>query len=159
MGSDVTFTTTNSAGEPILGVSLGSGGVTLGVSGLVSASVGGDSTITSSPSQSTSASDVTFTTTNSNGEPLIGVSLGSGGVSLGIGGTGGGLISAGVGGGADSATTASTTPASTTAEGSSSTITQSPSLSSSSDVTFTTTNSNGEPLIGDPLAAVVSLSV
>merc|ERR1711967_213082 len=90
--SDVTFTTTNSAGEPILGVSLGSGGVTLGVSGLVSASVGGDSTITSSPSLSSSASDVTFTTTNSNGEPLIGVSLGSGGVSLGVGGTGGGLV-------------------------------------------------------------------
>merc|ERR1712232_1115885 len=87
-------------------------------------------------------------------------SLGSGGVSLGVGGTGGGLISAGVGGGADSATTASTTPASTTAEGSSSTITQSPSLSSSSDVTFTTTNSNGEPLIGVSLGSGgVSLGV
>merc|ERR1711939_937530 len=74
--SDTTFTTTNSNGDPIIGISLGSGGVTLGVSGLVSASVGPDSTITSSPSLSSSASDVTFTTTNSNGEPLIGVSLG-----------------------------------------------------------------------------------
>merc|ERR1712003_509360 len=93
---DTTFTTTNSNGEPILGVSLGSGGVTLGVGSLISGSVGlgGDSAITSSPSQSTSASDVTFTTTNSAGEPILGVSLGSGGVTLGVSG----LVSASVGG-------------------------------------------------------------
>merc|ERR1712072_596446 len=83
--SDTTFTTTNSNGDPIIGISLGNGDVTLGVSSLVSASVGlGDSTITSSPSLTSSASDTTFTTTNSNGEPIIGISLGSGGVTLGV---------------------------------------------------------------------------
>merc|ERR1712070_1089298 len=91
---DTTFTTTNSNGEPIIGISLGDGGVTLGVSSLVSASVGlGDPTITQSPSTSTSASDTTFTTTNSNGDPIIGISLGSGGVTLGVGS----LISGSVG--------------------------------------------------------------
>merc|ERR1712054_549653 len=83
--SDVTFTTTNSNGDPIIGISLGNGGVTLGVSGIASASVGlGDSTITSSPSLPTSVPDTTFTTTNSNGEPIIGISLGNGGVTLGV---------------------------------------------------------------------------
>merc|ERR1711904_696868 len=122
--SDVTFTTTNSNGDPILGISLGDGGVTLGVSTLVSASLGlGDSTITSSPS-TTTASDTTFTTTNSNGDPIIGISLGDGGVTLGVSS----LVSASVGLG-------------------DSTITQSPSTSTAStasDVTFTTTNSNGD---------------
>merc|ERR1712057_52512 len=103
--SDTTFTTTNSNGDPIIGISLGSGGVTLGVGSLISGSVGlgGDSTITSSPSQSTSASDVTFTTTNSNGEPILGVSLGSGGVTLGVSGH----ASASVGLGGDSTITSS----------------------------------------------------
>merc|ERR1711967_2946 len=129
---DTTFTTTNSNGDPIIGISLGDGGVTLGVSSLVSASVGlGDSTITSSPSVTTSASDTTFTTTNSNGDPIIGISLGSGGVTLGVGS----LISGSVGLG-------------------DSTITQSPSTSSSaSDTTFTTTNSNGQPIIGVSLGS------
>merc|ERR1712070_622183 len=99
---DTTFTTTNSNGEPIIGISLGSGGVTLGVSSLASASVGfGDFTITQSPSTSTSASDTTFTTTNSNGEPILGVSLGSGGVTLGVSS----LASASVGLGGDSTIT------------------------------------------------------
>merc|ERR1712230_289793 len=106
--SDVTFTTTNSNGDPILGISLGNGGVTLGVSTLVSASVGlGDSTITSSPS-TTTASDTTFTTTNSNGDPIIGISLGDGGVTLGVSS----LVSASVGLG-DSTITSS--PSTTTA--------------------------------------------
>merc|ERR1712070_745864 len=116
---DTTFTTTNSNGEPIIGISLGNGGVTLGVSTLVSASVGlGDSTITSVPSLTTPAPpDVTFTTTNSAGEPIIGISLGNGDVTLGVGS----LISGSVG-----------LP----------TITASPSVpTSASDVTFTTTNS------------------
>merc|ERR1712230_343995 len=129
--SDVTFTTTNSNGDPIIGISLGNGGVTLGVSGIVSASVGpGDSTITSSPS-TTTASDTTFTTTNSNGDPIIGISLGNGDVTLGVSS----LVSASVGLG-------------------DSTITSSPSLTSSaSDTIFTTTNSNGEPIIGISLGS------
>merc|ERR1712070_1065482 len=131
---DTTFTTTNSNGEPIIGISLGNGGVTLGVSTLVSASVGlGDSTITSSPSLTTPAPpDVTFTTTDSAGEPIIGVSLGSGGVTLGVGS----LISGSVGLG-------------------DSTITSSPSLTTPvpPDTTFTTTNSNGEPIIGVSLGS------
>merc|ERR1712125_311885 len=91
--SDTTFTTINSNGDPIIGISLGNGGVTLGVSTLVSASVGlGDSTITSSPS-TTTASDTTFTTTNSNGDPIIGISLGNGDVTLGVSS----LVSASVG--------------------------------------------------------------
>merc|ERR1712230_301177 len=113
--SDVTFTTTNSNGDPIIGISLGDGGVTLGVSGIVSASVGlGDSTITSSPS-TTTASDTTFTTTNSNGDPIIGISLGDGGVTLGVSS----LVSASVGLG-------------------DSTITSSPSVTSSSTTSDTT---------------------
>merc|ERR1712070_537171 len=123
---DTTFTTTNSNGEPITGISLGNGDVTLGVSTLVSASVGlGDPTITQSPSLPTSVPDTTFTTTNSNGEPIIGISLGNGGVTLGVST----LVSASVGLGDP-------------------TITQSPSLPTSSDTTFTTTNSNGDPIIG-----------
>jgi len=39
------------------------------------------------------ASGSTFTTT-SNGEPLVGVGIGGGSVSLGVGGTGGGLVGA-----------------------------------------------------------------
>merc|ERR1712054_681988 len=131
--SDVTFTTTNSNGDPIIGISLGNGGVTLGVSGIASASVGlGDPTITQSPSLPTSVPDTTFTTTNSNGEPIIGVSLGSGGVTLGVGS----LISGSVGLG-------------------DSTITSSPSLTTPvpPDTTFTTTNSNGEPIIGVSLGS------